>query len=213
MNQTAQSQMLSPARSHQEVRLVPQTAIHPGTGIEVPSDLVDLLNLTPEDFEFFQRWGYRKLAVQMLVNEAKTLAQDPERKTEEGRRSHHWVASGDTGVLPFDTCLVWAGLYDYDGNYLDDRIRAEILQRPQAIVNALTKVESVIDAHEQRESAASLDVAPMTLAQRIDFVYPDDSGDEEEACVESAGDYPGAPMFVDFHARQMCFDRPGRGME
>lgn len=207
MTNTAQMQA---RRDCQDVRLVPPTAIHPGTGVEVPEDLADLLNLTPEDFEFFQRWGYRKLAVQMLVNEAKTLAHDPERKTEEARRSYSWVESGNSGLLPFDTCLVWAGLYDYNGAYLDDRIRSEMLHRPEAIVAALTKVESLIDALEQKESLGTSDAAPaaMTLAQRIDLLYDDD-----EFGVESEGGYPGAPVFVSLPVRETCFDRPGRGME
>lgn len=175
-------------------------------GIEVPDELAGVLGLTPGDYEFFQRWGYRKLAVQMLVNEAKTLASDPHLATKEGRASRDWITAGNTGALSFDTCLEWAGLYEANGNYLDDRIRAEMLSRPDVVARALSRVETVISASEQVETSAP--VKPMTLAERIDFVYSDD-----EFSLECEDVQPGSPVFMAFMPPELDFERPGRSFE
>lgn len=176
--------------------------------VDIPDELANLIGLTPGDYEFFQRWGYRKLAVQMLVNEAKTLADDPQLETKEGRASHEWVINGNTGALPFDTCLEWAGLYEVNGEYLDDRIRAEMLSRPGAIARALTRVESVISANEQVEATTPVGLKPMTLAERIEFVYSDD-----DFTLEFEDRQPGSPMFMAFSPPELDFERPGRGFE
>ena len=176
--------------------------------VNVSADLLDLLNLTPGDFEFFQRWGYRKLAVQMLANEAKTLAADPLLQTEEGRLSHDWVAGGVTGLLPFDTCLAWAGLYDLSGVYLDDRICNEMLIRPEAIARAFSKVESLLESHEQRDTSSGKTSEVMSLSERIDFVYAD-----EDFSIECDGYAPGTPVFVDLLGPEVETNRQRRGAE
>lgn len=207
MNHTQPTAQFAP-REFLPVRVAPLAdATHEG-GVDIPADLLDLLNLTPGDFEFFQRWGYRKLAVQMLTNEAKTLAADPFLQTAEGRLSHDWVAGGVTGVLPFDTCLAWAGLYDLNGAYLDDRIRNEMLMRPESIVRAFNKVESLLDSHEQRDTSGGGATESMTLSERIEFVYAD-----EDFSIECDGYAPGTPVFVDLVRPEADTNRQRRGAE
>lgn len=194
------------------VRPVMTLRVRPGADADVPTLLLDALELPRESYEFFERWGYRKLALQMVMGEAKTLANDPLLRTSEARMAHDWVVAGDTGILPFNTCLAWMGLYDFEGQYLDDVVRREILARPEAFVRALKQCESVIDSSEQKHSngngASSEDVgASMTLSERIEHVL------DEDVSIESDGDYPGAPVRMGFPlASDDYLDRPGRSV-
>ncbi len=160
-----------------------------------PSDEL-LEGMTPGDFEYFQRWGYRKLAMQMIMGEAKTLAGDPELATPEGRRSHEWVSKGNEGLLPFNTCMAWLGLYDLQGQYLDEAARERLLSDPGEFLRALKQCEGLLDFTEANEvgDAAADTVGPsMSISDRINLVYAD-----EDLVIGFDGGGAGAPIFMGF---------------
>lgn len=185
----------------------------PVVALRVPDVIEDmpdgeLPGLTPGDFIFFQRWGYRKLALQMIMGEAKTLAGDPQLLTSEGKLSHEWVTKGNIGLLPFDTCVAWMGLYDFDGQYLDEVVRQKLLTEPEAFVRALKQCEGLLESAELKggQDAMSETMGPsMALSERIELVYADD-----DISIGSDGDFAGAPIRMGFAMPvEHAFERPG----
>lgn len=175
-------------------------------------DLTKLSTWAGGDFEFFERYGCRRMAFQMILLEVKALAADPDLESVSGQRAHEWIAQGNSGVLSFEECLAWLGIYDVDGQYMDGRIRQAILANPAAIVKALTKCEAIIDGSDIErvidDSSPPKEMglaSTMSLTDRIDHVYAD-----ELISIDCYPERDGMPFRMSLHSAEVNVDRPGR---